>query len=687
MRKQCLSGVPLAALLSWFGVAEASSVIPPTPTATAWLGNGGYWTVGAWSNGVPASGDTVTLVGTGPQTVTFDDTSDPTFASLTVDDPSSTGAGVQLVSAHAFATTGGMTVGDVGIGQLTQMAGTTGFGLLTIGSQAGSIGTVDLTGGVMNGDAVIGDAGTGSYNNISAVHNVTGSLTLGNQASGNGSYTITGNTAQTNVAGSAGNNQGSLNGALVVGNAGAGSFIQGAANRSDPGNRVSVAGNLLLGVQSAATGSYTLNTGTLSVGGSMLVGAGMVGAGMVGVGMEGVGMEGADGSGMAGAGGTGTFTQAGGTAAITGAMHIGAAGSVTLTGGSLAAGSIVNDNAMVLSAGYVTASITNNGAVTTNAGQTMSVNGVATNNGTWSVSAGSTLNQSGGFTNNGGGTLSVDNSTATFGGGSATPSGGGAAINNAGGTIEATGSAIVFAGGLTNNGAYVSDSSTNTFSSLTVGPAGTIDASPGDRYVVTGSAGFVNNSTNAAQWNTAGATLEFAGTGTQTLGLNASNSAGLSGVFASAFAWQTLAIDAGAVVTLAGGAAVSDNALYLASLTGLLISGLDVTNIDGNGFDIFYLPGDDPALDAQTYDLTDGGYLIPIEAPALEPSRLTLLAPARQQRGLPVPAPVAAPEPGSLTLLASALGGLGWWRRRRQAPTQQAGRTGEARDHRQPVGE
>ena len=82
-------------------------------------------------------------------------------------------------------------------------------------------------------DVVIGDAGTETVNNTNATDNVSGNLILGNQSSGNGTYTITGNSAQTNVSFVSGGNGVNIttglsnpNGALIVGNGGTGSFTQ-----------------------------------------------------------------------------------------------------------------------------------------------------------------------------------------------------------------------------------------------------------------------------------------------------------------------------------------------------------------------------------------------------------------------------------------------------------------------------
>jgi len=175
-------------------------------------------------------------------------------------------------------TTGTTAVGNSGSGTLT-ITGAYTTGTLIAGSQSGASGTVTVSTGSLTDDAIIGDAGTGTFTN-NATHNVTGNLILGNQATGNGTYTITGNSAQTNVNFNTSGNTDPYNGALIVGEFGTGTFTQGLANQSDPGNQVNDAGDLILGHQGSqssppvtdSVGTYTLNTGTLTVGGNIGVG-------------------------------------------------------------------------------------------------------------------------------------------------------------------------------------------------------------------------------------------------------------------------------------------------------------------------------------------------------------------------------------------------------------------------------
>ena len=225
----------------------------------------------------PANNDVVTLTrtGSGSVIVNLTDPSNPVFASLTIDDQSN--HGITLASANSFGTTGGMTVGDAGTGQFNQTGGTTSFRHLTVGSQANSAGTVKLSGGALNDDAIIGDVGVGIFNYTNATHNKAGNLILGNQSTGNGTYTITGNSAQTKVTFVSGGSSGNPNGALLVGNAGTGSFTQG-TNATDAGNQVNFAGDTMLGQQIGSANTYLLNSGILTVGSQLAVGGQSLGA-------------------------------------------------------------------------------------------------------------------------------------------------------------------------------------------------------------------------------------------------------------------------------------------------------------------------------------------------------------------------------------------------------------------------
>lgn len=156
-------------------------------------------------------------------------------------------------------------------------------------------------GTVMAEDLIVGDNSTETYENMDSPHNVDGNLILGNQFSGDGAYIITGDSLETNVNFIAGGNgaadpEGSNgytdnydtdgnyldttpnpapNGALIIGNAGTGTFTQGSEDQidsPDPNNMVNVAGDLVLGSQAGSQGQYTLNNGSLTVDGKLVVG-------------------------------------------------------------------------------------------------------------------------------------------------------------------------------------------------------------------------------------------------------------------------------------------------------------------------------------------------------------------------------------------------------------------------------
>jgi hypothetical protein len=80
-------------------------------------------------------------------------------------------------------------------------------------------------------------------------------------------------------------------------------------------------------------------------------------------------------------------------------------------------------------------------------------------------------------------------------------------VNN--GTIKITDTNVSFNRGLENNGAYISDPSTNRFASLVIGTNGYLQGGVGDAFVVSGD--FINGSTQAALWNTRGASLTLYG--------------------------------------------------------------------------------------------------------------------------------------------------------------------------------
>jgi hypothetical protein len=121
--------------------------------------------------------------------------------------------------------------------------------------------------------------------------------------------------------------------------------------------------------------------------------------------------------------------------------------------------------------------------------------------------------------------------------------------------------------------------------------------------------------------------------------------------FTDNFAWGVLDLDSGNDLSLAG---LGANALYVSMLEGLTFSGNDITDILGNGFNIYYDPSIDTALGDQTYALENGGLLCPEGA-----TTCTL-----STGGGPGGGGTPAPEPGSLLLLGGGMAGLAFARRR-----------------------
>ena len=182
------------------------------------------------------------------------------------------------------------------------------------------------------------------------------------------------------------------------------------------------------------------------------------------------------------------------------------------------------------------------------------------------------------------------------------------------GTVNVLAGATANWGDFTNNGVYKSDPSTQTFNNLTVGSTGSIQAQAGDLYKVSGN--FTNNSTQNTAWNTSAATLAFF------TGTSSAHNVALAGADAGAhqagytnnFAWGTLDLT-GQTLALSDGNATPGGALYVGTITGETIASGQVTDITGNGFNIYYEPGLNLDLHGQTFSLLNGGKLAPVPVP------------------------------------------------------------------------
>jgi hypothetical protein len=192
------------------------------------------------------------------------------------------------------------------------------------------------------------------------------------------------------------------------------------------------------------------------------------------------------------------------------------------------------------------------------------------------------------------------------------------------GTVHASSATVNWGTLFTNAGAYISDPSTQTFGALTVASTGYIQASAGDIYKV--QANFTNNSTQNSLWNTLAADLDFISGATHSIALAGADLGQDVAGYTNNFAWGKVDLTGQTLNLSDGNPSNSGAALYVHQILGVAVSGLSVSNITGNGFDIYYDASQNSYLDGETYSLGNGGVLAPIPAAVPEPSTLVLLA-------------------------------------------------------------
>lgn len=195
-------------------------------------------------------------------------------------------------------------------------------------------------------------------------------------------------------------------------------------------------------------------------------------------------------------------------------------------------------------------------------------------------------------------------------------------VNN--GTFKTTHTTAEYTGTFTNNGAYISDPSTQYFEDLIIGETGYLKGQYKDKFFISGD--FINYSLMNEDWNTLDAYLGFL-EGDDNLHdfyfAGEDFGATMSG-YANNFSWGTLDIFDD-ILYLFDSDDEFGVALYLRELLGAKIFGDTVTNIFGDdGIIIYYNPHlrGNKYLAGLDYNLSGGGYL---RAAVPEPATMLLL--------------------------------------------------------------
>ena len=410
---------------------------------------------------------------------------------------------------------GGENIGASGIGSFNQSDGTHQVsGGLSLAANAGSNGTYTLSNGLLlinTTNEIVGNSGAGVFNQSGGTndigHGTPANLILGLNAGSTGTYTLNGSGSVTVEAG----------GQVTIGAGGTGIFNQA-------GGTHSVAGNLVIGDQAGATGTYNLSLGSLSAGSQEIIGVQGTGTFSQSGGTHSIvndltlgGATGAAGtynlslgslsvgnSETIGLGGAGTFNQTGGAHSVTNSLTLGewtgSTGTYNLSQGSL---SVKQGEAIGLSG---TGMFTQSGGTHSVAGlNTLALGELAGSSGAYQLS---------------GGTLSVNQEfVGVLGSGAITQSGGTNTTGQGGlylgvsaggaGQYTLSGNALLSASaeliGAAGSGTFVQTGGTNVVSSnlnlgATQGSAGTYNLSGGSltdygQFVV-GGFGFTNNVPN-----------------------------------------------------------------------------------------------------------------------------------------------------------------------------------------------
>ncbi|HNR14016.1 MAG TPA: PEP-CTERM sorting domain-containing protein [Thermodesulfobacteriota bacterium] len=462
-------------------------------------------------------------------------------------------------------------IGEYGTGTFAQYSGNHSVATdLNLAYFAGSNGTYDLYGGeLFAGWIHIGSAGEGVFNQNGGTNTINGgfgALILGHTSTGIGTYNL---------------DDGILDVTFeeYIGDEGKGCFYQN-------GGEHNLDGAMYVGLDSGGTGEYHLSNGTLNVSDHITLGTNTGSSGtfeLSGTGSVGVSYM------HVGRGGAGTFTQTGGTNTVAGDVTIAAdagsdnyagSGTYALQGGTLNAAAVINNDTFEYSGGDCNANLVNNvNATTTLSGTgTRTINGDVVNNGTFSVH-------------------------------------------------ETT---AVYTGTFTNNGAYISDPSIQTFTDLVIGDSGYLVGGDGDQFLINGN--FVSYSDMNTQWDTGLAEISFAaGTLVHEFHVTGLDMGADMAGYTDNFAWQTLSIE-GSYIQLFDENA-EGGALYVGTVLGVDLydvdsdGDLDAQNITGNGLDIYYNPllAGNEYLGGLTYALLNGGSLTPVSSAVPAPAAMLLM--------------------------------------------------------------